>query len=182
MPGDELAWAGHATPLPVIPIEAVGTGLRPADGSSVAPMGSPVGGTGMPGVVPSGEVVPIPGTVVPICATAGSQPNSTASIDAINAGRILACMLMRQRSAGERTREPKVMHRSSLIGCTGRWAGRSNASAARCVRRSEGRADLGFIEFGLFAIGAAALVIVLTSSLLTSTACSSGEPEFKYKA
>jgi hypothetical protein len=115
IPEDELARAGHATPLPVIPIEPVGIGLSPADGSSVAPIGSPVGGTGVPAVMPSGEVVAIPGSVVPICATAGWQPNSAANIKAINAARILPCMAMRPRSARDRAHRPKVTLRSSLI-------------------------------------------------------------------
>jgi hypothetical protein len=96
IPGDELASDGHATPLPVMPIVAVGTGLSPAEVSSVAPMGSPVAGTDVPIVMPSGEVVPIPETEAPTCANAGPQPNSAASIEAINADRILARMVTRQ--------------------------------------------------------------------------------------
>jgi hypothetical protein len=90
IPEDELA--AHVTPLPV------SGGLRPADGSSVAPMGIPVWGTNVAPVMPGGEVAPIAGVVVLICATAGPQAN-IASIEAINAGRILACMVTRQRSA-----------------------------------------------------------------------------------
>jgi hypothetical protein len=124
IPEDELASTGHATPLPVIPIEPVGTGLRPGDGSSVAPMGSPVGGTGVPAVMPSGEVVPIPGSVLTICATAGWQPNSAANIKAISAARILACTTPRPRSARERA---NVTYRPSSIGGT-RGCGASSDS------------------------------------------------------
>jgi hypothetical protein len=92
IPVDELARVGHATPLPLIPIEPVGTGLRPVDGSSVAPMPNPVGGTDVPAVMPGGEVVPIPGVVSTTCATAGGQPSSTDKIEDISAARILARM------------------------------------------------------------------------------------------
>jgi hypothetical protein len=133
IPVEELAWAAHATPL------SVGTGLRPADGSSVAPMRSPVGGTGVPPVMPGGEVVPIPGNVLPICATADPQPNT--SIKATNAGRILSCMVGRKRSARRRGRSARATHR---------------------VRCSEGQADAMIIEFELSTIGAAAQVVFRT--------------------
>jgi hypothetical protein len=90
VPGLEPASVGHATPRPVIPGDTAGTGLRPADGSSVAPMGSPVGATGESAVMPSGEVVPIPETVSFTCASAGSQPNITVRIEAISTARVLA--------------------------------------------------------------------------------------------
>jgi hypothetical protein len=140
-PRDDPPWAGHATPLLVIPIEPVGTGLRPADGNSVAPIATPVGGTGVPAVMPSGEVAPIPGTVSPIWATAGSHANSTASVEAISADRILACTVTRQRAAGGRAHPLRATHR---------------------VRSPEGPADRRHIEFGLSAIGAAALLVFVT--------------------
>ena len=93
-------------------IEPAGIGLRPADGSSVAPRGIPVGEPGISAVMPSGEVVPIAGTVSVICATAGSQPNSTARIEAINTGRILGCMAMRQRCAGSDVSGSQLVHPS----------------------------------------------------------------------
>jgi hypothetical protein len=84
----------HVAPLAVIPIEAVpgSAGLIPGDASSVAPMGIPVGATGEPGTIPSGEVAPIPGVGLPIPPTwakAGLQPKSAASIAAAIARRIL---------------------------------------------------------------------------------------------
>jgi hypothetical protein len=106
----------------------------------------------------SGEVVPIPGNVLPICATAGPQPNT--SVKAINAGRILSCLVGRKRSARARGRSARATHP---------------------VRCSEGQADAMIIEFGLSAIGDAAQVVFRTWSLLTDAACSSGKPDLEYK-
>jgi len=87
-PEDEVACTGHATP-PIPPGEPAGRGLRPGDGSSVAPMAFPVGGTVVAPVMPGGEVVPIPETVSATCAATGPQPNPIARIDAISARRIV---------------------------------------------------------------------------------------------
>ena len=70
----------HVVPFPVIPIVPVTAGLTPADPSSVAPKGIPVGATGEPGAMPSGEVAPIAEIGLPIpptCAKTGVQPRST---------------------------------------------------------------------------------------------------------
>jgi hypothetical protein len=87
----EFAWAGHATLLPKSPDEPTGSGLRPGDGSSVAPMAFPVGGTVVAPVMPVGEVVPIPETVSSICAAAGPQLTAIARIEAIRTRRTAAC-------------------------------------------------------------------------------------------
>ena len=82
----------HVVPFPVIPIVPVAAGLTPGDPSSVAPKGIPVGETGEPGVMPSGDVAPIPGIGLPIpptCAKTGVQPKSTACIAAINTRGIM---------------------------------------------------------------------------------------------
>jgi hypothetical protein len=109
----EISGDGHATPSLVIVIEPAGTGLRPADGSSVAPMGIPAGEPGVSAVMPSGEVVPIAGTALVICATAGTQQIGAARIEAIKTDRILGCIAMRQRCAKART--SRRNERSSLF-------------------------------------------------------------------
>jgi hypothetical protein len=54
-------------------------GLTPADPSSVVPSGRPVGGTGAPGPMPSGEVIPSgDGAFVLIWAHAGPHTNNAA--------------------------------------------------------------------------------------------------------
>jgi hypothetical protein len=91
-PADGPAMAEHIVPAPVIPIVSVSAGLSPGDASSVAPMGRPTGGTEEPGVMPSGEVEPIPGVGLPIpptCAKTGLQPKSAAAVAVINARRIV---------------------------------------------------------------------------------------------
>jgi hypothetical protein len=58
-------------------------GLTPGDDSSVAPRGIRVGGTGKAGPMPSGDVMPsgeVPGAT---CASAETQPKSTAAMVAI---------------------------------------------------------------------------------------------------
>jgi hypothetical protein len=82
----------HVVPFPVIPIVPVAAGLTPADPSPVAPKEIPVGATGEPGAMPSGEVAPIAGIGLPIpptCAKTGVQPKSTACIAAINTRGIM---------------------------------------------------------------------------------------------
>jgi hypothetical protein len=79
-------------PLPATPAVSTGAGLRLGDGSSVAPMPTPVGETDKPGVMPSGDVEPIPGVGLPIpptCAKAGLPPKGAASIATIIAHRII---------------------------------------------------------------------------------------------
>ena len=74
---------GHVVLFPVIPIVAAAAGLSPGDASSVAPMGIPAGGTGEPGAMPSGEVMPSgegTGAPVPIWEKAAPQPKSTAAV------------------------------------------------------------------------------------------------------
>jgi hypothetical protein len=74
------------------------SGLIPGDAISVAPSGMPVGATGKPGPIPSGEVassgeiesVPV------IWANAALQPKSTASIAAINTRPMIGSFSLRQ--------------------------------------------------------------------------------------
>jgi hypothetical protein len=63
-------------------------GLTPGDASPVAPRGIPVGATGEPGPMPSGDVMPSgegPGEMLipPTCAKAEPQPRRTAAMVAI---------------------------------------------------------------------------------------------------
>jgi hypothetical protein len=93
--------AKHIVLVPVIPVVPVGTGLTPGNASSVAPMGIPVGATGEPGAMPSGEVAPIAGIGLPIpptCAKTGVQPKSAACIAAINTRGIMIPNVLTQRS------------------------------------------------------------------------------------
>jgi hypothetical protein len=59
----------QTTPLPgiaIVPVAGATKGLTPADGSSVAPSGIPVGEIGVPGPVPRGDVAEIVGVGVAI--------------------------------------------------------------------------------------------------------------------
>ncbi len=109
-PADGLPMAEHIVPAPVIPIVSVGAGLSPGDASSVAPMDRPTGGTDEPGVMPSGEVVPMPGVGLPIpptCAKAGLQPKSAAAVATTNARRIvISFILLRDRADPSTPRQP----------------------------------------------------------------------------
>jgi hypothetical protein len=54
----------QTTPLPgiaIVPVAGAANGLRPADDNSVAPSEIPVGGIGVPGPVPRGDVAEIVG-------------------------------------------------------------------------------------------------------------------------
>jgi hypothetical protein len=96
-PADGLPMAEHIVPVPVIPVVSVSNGLSPGDASSVAPMDRPTGGTDEPGVMPSGEVVPIPGVGLPTpptCANTGLQPKSAAAVAAIKARRIVISFIL----------------------------------------------------------------------------------------
>lgn len=98
---DGLPMAAHV--VAIIPLASVSAGLSPGDASSVAPMGRPTGGTGEPDVMPSGEVVPIPGVGLPIpptCAKTGLQLNNAAAVAAINARRIVISVFLARRLAG----------------------------------------------------------------------------------
>jgi hypothetical protein len=73
-------------------------GLTPGDPSSVAPMPSPVGGTGEPGPMPSGEVAPSgegadgePAAAEPVCANTGLELKRAATIARINKRIIVGC-------------------------------------------------------------------------------------------
>src|SRR5207248_5841182 len=95
---------GSADALPIVehiePLASVGDGLSPGDVSPVAPMDTPSGGTDEPGVMPSGEVVPIPESGLPIaptCAKTGLQPKSTVAVAAINARRMVMPFLTGNR-------------------------------------------------------------------------------------
>jgi hypothetical protein len=91
VPDDAPPMAEHVVPKPVVPVPLM-IGLSPGDASSVAPMGIPVGGTGEPGVMPSGEVAAMPGVGMPTpptCAYTGGQPSRAASIAVVNKRRIM---------------------------------------------------------------------------------------------
>jgi len=65
-----------------------GGGLMPGIAISVAPIGFPVGPTGDPGNMSSGEVAPIPGVELPTpltCAKLGLQPTTAATSPTISA-------------------------------------------------------------------------------------------------
>jgi hypothetical protein len=70
--GIEPPMPAHCVTLPIADVPSIG--LTPGVLSSVAPKGIPVGATGEPGPMPSGEVAPMLGTGLPIpptCANAG---------------------------------------------------------------------------------------------------------------
>lgn len=90
--GIEPPMPEQAVPLPVV--SAIGEapdvrGLVPGVAIAVAPKGIPVGATGEPGPMPSGEVAPTAETGLPpiICAKPGWLPKSVATIATIN-GRL----------------------------------------------------------------------------------------------
>jgi hypothetical protein len=59
IPADEIPTVGQTMPLfgiGIVPVGLEGSGLTPADESSVAPNGIPVGAIGEPVALPSGEV------------------------------------------------------------------------------------------------------------------------------
>jgi hypothetical protein len=80
-----------------VPVEKVGAGLMPGDASSVEPRGIPVGETGEPVPIPSGEVAPIVGVGVAMpvtCATAMLQTKSAGMTAAISENLIGALGLL----------------------------------------------------------------------------------------
>jgi hypothetical protein len=112
------AIAEHVLPKPGKVIGPVVAGASPGEASSVAPMGIPVGATGEPGVMPSGEVALMPGVGMPApptCANTGVPPNRADSIAEINTRRvmifILISIVLRHRS-GQPIDRP-VQHRRS---------------------------------------------------------------------
>jgi hypothetical protein len=81
IPDGEVPTVEHAVPLPGIatePVEEPGSGLIPGEASSVDPSGMPVGETGPPALLPSGEVSLSEGVVgtMPTWASAGLPHNS----------------------------------------------------------------------------------------------------------
>jgi hypothetical protein len=90
--GIEPPMPEHALALPVV--SAIGeaptaSGLVPGVAIAVAPRGIPVGATGEPGPMPSGEVMPTAGVgLPPICAKTGWLPTSVTTIATIN-GRFI---------------------------------------------------------------------------------------------
>jgi hypothetical protein len=79
--GIEPPMPEHCVTVPIVDVPIIG--LTPGVLSSVAPSGMPVGATGAPGPMPSGEVAPMLGTglaVAPICAKAGRQAKSAANV------------------------------------------------------------------------------------------------------
>ena len=85
-------------------------GLTPGDASPVAPRGMPVGATGEPGPMPSGDIMPsgdVPGEMPnpPTCAKAEPQLRRTAAVVAITmrviVGSTLLCIGVRRTPPGE---------------------------------------------------------------------------------
>jgi hypothetical protein len=80
----------HVVPLPgieIVPVTAVGAGLRPGDAISVEPRGMPVEETAEPVPIPSGEVAPMVGVglAIPVtCAMATLQTKSAGMTAATN--------------------------------------------------------------------------------------------------
>jgi hypothetical protein len=88
----------HCVTVPIVDVPSIG--LMPSVLSSVAPIGMPVGVTGEPGPMPSGEVAPMLGTglgIPPTCANAGLHAKSAARAVTINAQRITLLPAMRAR-------------------------------------------------------------------------------------
>jgi hypothetical protein len=88
--GIEPPMPEHCVAVPIVDVPSIG--LTPGVLSSVAPMGMPVGATGEPGPMPSGEVGLRLGTglaVPPTCANKGLQAKSAASVVMINAHRMI---------------------------------------------------------------------------------------------
>jgi hypothetical protein len=81
----------HSVVGPIVPSVPDSIGLTPGVLSSVAPSGIPVGATGEPGPMPSGEVAPMLGTalgVAPTCANTGLHAKSAASVLMVSVPRI----------------------------------------------------------------------------------------------
>jgi hypothetical protein len=117
IPDDGLPMTKHVVPFPVIPIVPAGAPLSPGDASSVAPMGIPAGGTGEPGAMPSGEVMPSgegTGAPVAIWKKAAPQPKSTVAIAAIKVRIIAGCSLLRLGTRPSRSQDRSYdMYRST---------------------------------------------------------------------
>jgi hypothetical protein len=97
IPDAGLPMAEQVMPAPANPVVPLVAGLIPFVASSVAPMGIPVGETGEPGAMPSGDVAAMPGVPIPpTCAKAGLHPKSAAKVVAINARRIVFSNVLRQ--------------------------------------------------------------------------------------
>jgi hypothetical protein len=64
----------------IVPVTPLGTGLT----VGAAPTCKPFGPTGAPGTVPSEEVTPSEGMVVPTCANAGLKHNKGQAVATIN--------------------------------------------------------------------------------------------------
>jgi hypothetical protein len=87
----------HAGRVPVVATVDVTGGLMPGDPSCVAPRGMLVGGTGDPGPMPSGDVMPSgegPGAIPPTCAKAEPQLNRTAAV-VVTTKRVIVCSSLR---------------------------------------------------------------------------------------
>jgi hypothetical protein len=87
--GIEPPMPAHCVTVPIVDVPSIG--LIPGVLSSIAPMGMPVGATGKPGPMPSGEVAPMLGTglgVPPTCANTGLHAKSAASALTINVLRM----------------------------------------------------------------------------------------------
>jgi len=118
LPVASRAIAEHVFPNPVRAIGPVGAGLSPGDASSVAPMGIPVGATGEPGVMPSGEVAVIPGVGMPpppTWANTGVHPNRADSIVETNTRRVVISIMISivlRRRCGQPI-DRQIQHRRS---------------------------------------------------------------------
>lgn len=110
---DELPDAEHVTPLLGIPAVPTSAGLIPGEASSVAPKGMPVGDSVEFGVMPSGEVTPMPEGTVPIgtCASAGVPLKSAANIAAISSPRIVISRVLMQTCSPMSTWARQCMER-----------------------------------------------------------------------
>jgi hypothetical protein len=92
----------HVVPLPgvvIVPV-TIGAGLTPGDAISVEPNGMPVGDTGEPVPMPSGEVAPKLGVglAIPLtCAMTGLQTTSAGRTAAINEN-LMGLLLMQPAS------------------------------------------------------------------------------------
>jgi hypothetical protein len=108
IPDAGLPMAEQVVPAPANPVVPLVAGLIPDVASSVAPIGIPVGETGEPEAMPSGEVAAIPGVPIPpTCAKAGFQPRSAARVAAISARRIVISIVL----TPVRTHRSTVQHR-----------------------------------------------------------------------
>jgi hypothetical protein len=85
IPDGEVPRVEHVASMLGIAVVPTGDGLTPGDAISVAPIGIPVPPTDEPGLIPSGDVMPIEGVAVtaPTWADAGLQHNKGSATAAV---------------------------------------------------------------------------------------------------